>query len=361
MSQSSNKQSRIYGYDVARALAVFGMVIVNFKLVMHADFGNAWLIQLSSMLEGRAAAMFVMLAGVGIALLTRRALSDPSLVAKFRTGLIKRAGLLVLIGLLYTPIWPADILHFYGFYFLFAAFLFTARSSILWLWAAVFVFIFLIMLFTLNYEQGWDFENLTYLDFWTVSGMIRHIFFNGFHPVFPWTALLLIGIWLGRQDLNDTRLRRWIMWSAFVIWVSTELLFDYLLVMFADSGLSPEDVETLFGTAPMPPMPQYIIVAASFSVFAICGCVSMANRFRQSPIMPMLSRTGRISLSLYVMHVLLGMGSLEAMGMLENQSIEFALTTAMIFNFFCVVFAWLWLEYFKTGPLEVLFRKLVKD
>ena len=64
---------RIIGYDLARALAVFGMVVVNFKIVKGAeDNGPAWLVSLVGLLSGRAAATFVVLAGIGISLLTQK-------------------------------------------------------------------------------------------------------------------------------------------------------------------------------------------------------------------------------------------------------------------------------------------------
>ena len=48
---------RIVGYDLARALAVFGMVTVNFKVVMTTpDAGPAWLARTVELLEDRAAA-----------------------------------------------------------------------------------------------------------------------------------------------------------------------------------------------------------------------------------------------------------------------------------------------------------------
>ena len=49
---------RLIGYDVARALAFFGMVLVNFKIVMGASgAGPAWLVDAAGLLEGRAAAV----------------------------------------------------------------------------------------------------------------------------------------------------------------------------------------------------------------------------------------------------------------------------------------------------------------
>lgn len=66
--------TRIAGYDFARALAIFGMVAINFKYIMRAqDNGPEWFIWFMSLLDGRAAAIFVMLAGVGLSLLSRKA------------------------------------------------------------------------------------------------------------------------------------------------------------------------------------------------------------------------------------------------------------------------------------------------
>lgn len=52
-------KKRIIGYDLARSLAIFGMIIVNFKIVMGAqDQGPGWLVNLIGLLDGRAAATF---------------------------------------------------------------------------------------------------------------------------------------------------------------------------------------------------------------------------------------------------------------------------------------------------------------
>jgi len=67
-------KKRIVGYDLARAIAIFGMVVVNFKIVMGAgQNGPAWLVSSVGLLNGRAAATFVVLAGVGLWLRLRRA------------------------------------------------------------------------------------------------------------------------------------------------------------------------------------------------------------------------------------------------------------------------------------------------
>ena len=125
-------ETRVIGVDVARAAAVFGMVVVNFKTVMVVESaGPEWLVWMTGLLDGRAAATFVVLAGVGISLLSRRSRESGALVAvaRDRGTLIRRAVFLFLFGLAYTPVWPGDILHFYGVYICVAAFFLTAPSN----------------------------------------------------------------------------------------------------------------------------------------------------------------------------------------------------------------------------------------
>lgn len=353
---------RIEGLDLARALAVYGMVVVNFKLVMGSETGSAALRSLAGLLEGRAVATFVVLAGVGVTLLSRRARQSGDVMAirHTRFRLLRRAALLFVVGLSYTPVWPADILHFYGVYFVAGAFLFTVSDRALWTVSSVFVGVFVVLLAFFDYTTGWNFETLEYAGFWTLDGMIRHLFFNGFHPVFPWAAFLFLGMWLGRLDLQDGALRRRLLAWAAGVWVLTEGA-SYALVSYglrAWPEMPSEDVEALFGTAPMPPMPQYLLAGGGLALVVIVLCLEAAERWGDAHWLRALVATGKLSLTLYVAHVLVGMGTLETMGWLENQSIERALASAAVFCILGTVFAVLWLRRFRSGPLEWVFRRL---
>ena len=187
--KKTSSSDRIIGYDFARALAIIGMVIVNFKIVMNAGTsGPSWLSWFTGLLEGRAAATFVILAGIGLSLMTNRARihNDDTVPGKIRIRLLKRAMFLFFIGLLYTPIWPADILHFYGVYIAIGILFLTASSRRLLVVSGLFVLGFVVLLLLFDYEKGWNWSTLEYSGFWTPTGMIRHLFFNGFHPVIPW-------------------------------------------------------------------------------------------------------------------------------------------------------------------------------
>ena len=90
---------RTPGYDVARAIAVLGMVMVDLRheLLVY-DRGAAALLWLFDRVEGKAAALFVLLAGVGISLRTRRRHDDEDSWDD-RRPLAERALLLIGIGL----------------------------------------------------------------------------------------------------------------------------------------------------------------------------------------------------------------------------------------------------------------------
>jgi len=356
-------KERVTGFDVARALAIFGMVIVNFKIAMNAQTGSPLLMNLASLFEGRASALFVILAGIGITFMTNkvRTSANRSQVSLVRMAIIKRGLLLVAVGLLFTPIWPADILHFYGVYFIFAAAVIKVSDKALLMIAAIVMLIFPFLMLTFNYDQNWDWTTLNYENFWSVDGMIRHIFFNGFHPVLPWAAFLIFGMWLGRQDLTSPLIRNRLLMWAIITFVVIEGCFYLIKAALGDGtalGMSAQEVNFLFSTSIIPPLPQYIMSAGASSVIVLIACISLSQRFPHHMINIGLYKTGQLALTLYGAHVIIGMGTLEELGLLDNQSIEESLLSALIFCTCAIIFSVLWLRFFKQGPLESVFRKL---
>ncbi|NQZ32062.1 MAG: DUF418 domain-containing protein [Oceanospirillaceae bacterium] len=356
-------QQRVMGFDLARAFAIFSMIAVNFKLAMQADTGSDFLLWFAALFEGRASALFVVLAGVGVTFLTQksRLSNERKLIYKSRLSLVKRGLLLVVIGLLFIPIWPADILHFYGVYFLLAAAVCMMSDRALLLVAMTITLLFPLLLMLFNYDQNWHWATLTYQHLWSLDGMLRHILFNGFHPVFPWAALLVFGMWLARLNLTNTVIRnRLLSWSVIIL-ITTESVF-YLMRVYIGENLaledSREDVLILLSTSMIPPLPQYIISSASSACMVLVGCLYLSDAFHASKINIWLCQTGQLSLTLYVAHVIIGMGVLDAFDKLSDQSIEFSLLSTLIFCVCAVAFSVIWLKYFKYGPLEWLFRKM---
>lgn len=354
--------NRIIGIDVARALAVIGMIIVNFKIVFGEN-GLNWAHYFAGIFDGKAAATFVVLAGIGLALMTNSAIkkNDLAKLKIARNRIIKRALFLFIIGISYITIWPADILHFYGIYMIITILYLSRTKKTILISAISIIAVYPILMTFFNYETGWNFNTLEYQSLWTLKGFMRNLFFNGFHPVFPWTAFMLIGYWLGKQDLNNNEFVKKIFWRSTSIFISIQF-FSYLFISILSEGnpQTAEELDYIFGTNPMPPLPIYMLNGITIAFAIISACILIAKKFKNSFIIDALNKTGQLALTFYVAHVIIGMGIIEMINpnKMGNYSIEFSVTYALIFSLLCIIFAVVWRKYKKSGPLEWLMRKI---
>ena len=353
---------RIIGIDVARALAVAGMIIVNFNIVIGSK-GDGLARSFMSLFEGKAAATFVVLAGVGLALLSKKAVDQEDLtkIKQARVRILKRAAFLFIVGISYIVIWPADILHFYGVYMLFVIVLLRSKQSSILISALLLIFLYPFLLFIIEYETGWDFETFSYIDFWSPIGFFRNLFYNGFHPVIPWSAFMLVGFWFGKFNLNDDKLIKKIMISGIAIFMIMQII-SYSLINSLSGGDEAAETELSFilETSPMPPFPIYMISGSCIALFIISGCILLAKKFEESWLIKALNQMGQLALTFYVAHVVIGMGLMELISPEEmgTYTANFSLAYAITFSIACLLFAVIWKRKWKSGPLEFLMRKL---
>jgi len=355
-------KKRIIGINVARALAVVGMIIVNFKVVFGAN-GDGWLSTLAHLFDGKAAATFVVLAGIGLSLMTNASIKEPNQqkLQVVQTKIIKRAIFLFIIGLSYMWIWPADILHFYGVYMLIALLFINRTSKQILIGAISLIFLYPLLILLFDYETGWDFSTLEYVGFWTFSGFFRNLFYNGFHPVIPWTSFMLFGVWYGKQDLRDNRFLKKSLYTSLATFISIQLVSIGFIQLISKGNLEiMQELKPILGTDPMPPMPIYMINGISVSIAVISACILLAQKYENSKIIRTLNKTGQLALTFYVAHVIFGMGIMEQISSIKlgEYSIEFSVIYALLFSLSCILFAKIWLRSKKSGPIEWMMRKL---
>ncbi|WP_166415631.1 DUF418 domain-containing protein [Cochlodiniinecator piscidefendens] len=343
------KSIRLEGLDVARYFAFVGMVIVNFKIAMGAENGGGLLSFLTTALEGRAAATFVVLAGIGLGLAGQRGLNNTIFVT------IKRAVFVLVVGLLNMTVFDADILHYYAFYFLFGVPLLAMNRKGLFGVLIGLNLAFVFMILTLNYDAGWNWENYTYSDFWTPVGFIRNLFFNGWHPVIPWLGFLTFGIILSRVSLGERATQ-----VKLIIGGATMVALAEGISMLLKDALLPNDPElmALVTTGPVPPMPLYTLAGLGVSCVVVGFCLLISQHLKPNGILHILVPAGRQTLTLYIAHIFVGMGTLEALGMLGHQTVGKALMASLLFCLLATVYALIWARWFKRGPIEMVMRKL---
>ena len=341
--------NRTPGYDVARALALLGMVVINYWHRLASDADPSRLVNALERIEGRPAALFVVLAGAGVSLRSRRARREPEQHARFeRVALLKRAAVLMLVGLLNLHLSDYDILHCYGAYLALAVLLLTSRAVVLWLAALASVGISVVLRIVFDYYSD--------LEFWSLSGFFSGVFFDGLYPVFPWMAFLVTGMLVGRLDLRSARTLRRLLIAALPLCVIATVL-TVLEGEVPEVFLDDLGYPGWLSSVPRPAGPMYVVGGAATAVTMICLCVFATERRASAGWVTVLTATGQMAFTLYFLHEL-ALELPRRHEWLPENSAEFAVAYASGFYVLALMFSVWWRRRWAYGPLEGLIRQI---
>jgi uncharacterized protein len=359
MEQSKN---RIIGFDLARAYAIFGMFIVNFNVVFGSHSNHEGLGGFLNLFNGNSSTLFVMLAGMGVALMSNRAEYSELEKKSIKTIVMKRSWFLFAIGLLLYFWWPADILHFYGGYMHIAAFLLFVPKQWYVIGAMAAIFIWHILFLIFPFQNGWDFSTLQYTDFWTIPGFFRNTFYNGWNPIFPWVAYFLFGMWLGRLNWYERSLKKKVLVIAGVVYS----LIETLQYVASQPGFN-SDLAFYINADYIPPTLPFMLSTACFGCVIIVLMTWLGEKLGESKVAQALASTGQMTLSHYIFSLTGGMILLSALtgktyiGAVTKQdptSPVFIFLYSITYFLASVVFSVWWKSKFNNGPFEALMRKV---
>ncbi|MGH8826816.1 MAG: heparan-alpha-glucosaminide N-acetyltransferase domain-containing protein, partial [Jiangellaceae bacterium] len=218
----TRRRARLAGVDAARGLALIGMMSVHIIPSVDPDRSTA----VSSLIAGgRSAALFAVLAGVGLALASGGANAPRSrALTRASAGTAARAVVLFVIGLtlgLFDS-HVAVILAYYALLFLVAIpFLALGPRVLLPLAAAWAVAAPVISQAVRATTPPPSYGNPTLESFADPLGLVRELVLTGYYPVFTWTAYLLAGLGIGRLALNSTRVAGWLLGGGMTLAIAT--------------------------------------------------------------------------------------------------------------------------------------------
>ena len=356
---------RILGYDLARAGAFFGMLLVNFSVLMGGGSSAAdWLDWFTGIIRGRPAATFVVLAGAGLSLMSKDVyfLKNRAEVNAKRLNLLKRSLFLLVLGLFNLFLSPiSDILHFYAFYLALGACLLTFSNLSLWLLTAATIASRPLIFIAFTSVKSWDLNTVAYAGFWNLPGIIGHISFNGCFPLIPWMAFITVGMWLGRQDFSDCALRKKIFWGGIGAVALAESISRVGMYLSSSGrlGRGHEKLLPLFQIVSGDPMPLFMISALGTALVVIALIMKLADTYGNTRWVLPFASVGQTTLTLYVTHIVVGSVLLVIMEECEFEPRPFSLWATL---FFCLVTLFVsqkWLKRFRKGPLEMLMRRFL--
>jgi uncharacterized protein len=113
----------------------------------------------------------------------------------------------------------------------------------------------------------------------------------------------------------------------------------------------------LFGTQSMPALPLFLLAAGGTAVFVIAACVRILDVWPGRGWNPLIA-TGQMALTWYLVHIVLGLGTIVALGLESSTTLPVATLTGVGFYATAALVSWLWKLRFRHGALEWLMRKV---
>ena len=349
--------SRRPGPDVVRALAMAGVVVMNYHgylILRGADRGTGALDDLfdpwTGPLSTRFAATFVLTAGAGVTLMTASSLADPSRTTEMRWRLVRRGLLLYGGGLLFDYIWSGTILPYYGVMFVIAAGLMTLRSRwVLTIGAAAAVSGWSIRWWRFERDlDGHDTSWLTNPGGRSPRGLVLDVFVNGTHPLLPWLAFFCAGIVLGRM-LAVSWWRPAAAATGFALYAGGTI---------ANAAGSGRRSLVLLSDDPFDRSIVYVASALGTALLAFVAISWVADRFTGSPAVDALRRAGQMSLTIYLGHALVFNLAVDWLDVIEPRGLGTALTFAAVYWTTATALAVAYQRRYGRGPAERLYRRL---
>lgn len=327
------ERSRLLGIDMARTLAIVGMVVAHLAVRPLDDpwGGGDWVA------AGRSSALFALLAGVSVALVTGR--ETPlrgSALGQARLSLTVRAVLIYLLGLglgvLDSGI--AVILPAYGAMFLLAVAFVHLPERRLRRWAIGWV---LLAPWVTAPLRAWVADPASALhrlpDHGAWISTTAHLVLTGAYPVVVWFGYVLAGMAVGRLDLTRRETQRGLLalgslgaagaWITSRWFTSLPEVRERLLATWQGSpaqdftamdrmarqgmhGQSPSDWTWQLTLYPHSSTLLDLVHTVGTSVAVIGGCLLLVSSWpRLTTLWGLLGAIGAMSLTAYCLHLLL--------------------------------------------------------
>ncbi|KFF98094.1 membrane protein [Streptomyces scabiei] len=370
---------RLVGLDLARGLAVFGMYAVHVGPAPGQDGVIGFLMELA---QGRSSALFAVLAGFAVALITGRRTPKTGLAGRQAVAkVIIRAVILMALGtaltLTGTPVVP--ILAFYGLFFLLVLPLHRLGAKPLALIAVGWALVGPQLLYALKPVFG----GRVFLSYGQADGPVS-LLFTGGYPALTWVPFVIAGMAVARCDLAATAVRIRLALTGIALavtgyggsWLAVRLVpgaaeavrkaeqgsgmpsmpsmqgqgMPSMSSVLPDSiGIFGDSPAGMLASAPHSEATLSIVAATGVAILVITGCLAAMDAFpRLRRLAGPVIAVGSMSLTAYVYHIV-------AIWLLNTETLTVQpLYILLGFIASVTVLATIWCRFFQRGPLEWL-------
>lgn len=323
------RAARLAGIDLARALALLGMMATHTMPLLDAAAQP----QPVALIAGKAAALFAVLAGFSVELSTRRfqRWRDAALALVIRGVIIAVIGLL--LGWISVSI--AVVLVQYGVMFMLAPFVLRSPTRLLAVLAPLWLLLSPVVSHLIrdaaSLPRAAESLDLTHVA--QPGYLLTATFLTGYYPVLQWFGYLLVGLLLARCDWRRLRTAVVALAVGVVVaaaaWTASRVLLaaggdealarsgegrgllqwgsPYLARHFSSHGTTPTDTWWWLATAgPHSSTPLDLAYTSGIAVAAIALCFLICRALGEWGVLlsPLLA-AGSMPLTMYSLHVIM--------------------------------------------------------
>lgn len=337
-------RGRILGIDVARALAIVGMLAVHIGPTDAQGLAG----RVYALPHGRASVLFVLVAGIGVSIMAAsRRRSRP----RARRELAWRAVLLLLAGLALQALdhRVLVILQTYALLFLVGgAALSWPRGRLLGVAGVALLTGPAVFLAGRLADPGtFDRAAVRFGD--GLIGVAHGLLLSGPYPLVVWIVPFLLGMWIGRRDLRSRATQATLLVGGGAVALTAHAVARSTGGRFEGEG--PRAWAHLLDATPHSQMPLWLLGACG-SAALVLGSSLLFARALPRAAWP-LAAMGQLALSIYVGHLL----ALHAWsGALRSDEVGRSAAVVVAFAVVAAGLSVAWRRLLARGPLEALLR-----
>ncbi|MEH6406360.1 MAG: DUF418 domain-containing protein [Leeuwenhoekiella sp.] len=384
-AQPTKVKKRIDLLDVLRGFAILGIFVVNIVIMNSTflnqdEFAKQWTSNIDQISERilqlffytKFFPIFSLLFGLGISIQALKFLGNNKPSFLFFT---RRMFILLIFGIFHIVfLWSGDVLNLYALLGLFSIFMIKKSNKVILILSAFFLFFPLYDLFFEYLFHLLNFEPQIYLNDYT-GEMVNHIIKNGTYleglklrlleylsnipMLFGFLApiaisMFLMGIYLGKNRIHESLdvFIRQIKKPILLLTIITNIYrIIFLFVLPGFKIYSTETFRSIF-------IKFMVLSDVAMGLFYLWLIAWLWYNTKWRIVLSPLRYAGRMALTNYIMQSFIGLILFSSIGfkLYETLSPAETLLTAIVVFIFQIILSKIWLNYFKFGPLEWIWR-----
>jgi hypothetical protein len=349
MATSSN---RLIGIDVTYAFALIGCVVFGYTYTIGDLVQSSLTHTKFNVFFDVFPALFFFLNGFTVTLTMRdRRISNRKLLSY--SG--KRGSVLLLVGLLFSAVWPMNIFIASGMMFLIVPFIAQWNTIILRIIALLIIVLGVALLF-LDVPSHTVYS-LPALGGGEIYNGLGFLFFNGYYSLLPWSVFFTAGLIFGRSEIRP----RGILPPSSVVGLALIALAfitnRYLKVLDTDalllrrSDLFFMNIRLLF--------PAFCLYGIGLSIICLNAFIFLFRKLQTSSLLKFFQTISSMKYSVILFYTLIGFITISATNVEFFSKRALLIVYVLLATILTFYLPFLWRKKVtEQGPMEYLIKRI---